>query len=102
MSDQTTETFGRLLSEHRKVRKQHLDYLLNVVGDEKWKASKEFMPAVKTFVYPCFFDEDQACRETTIKIVKTLVGTGTGCVEDIAPIICVIQNYITHKYQFIV
>ncbi|CAI6358921.1 unnamed protein product [Macrosiphum euphorbiae] len=100
MVDRTTETFRRLVSEHRKVRKQNLDNILNVVGDEKWKSSKEFMLAVTTFVYPCIFDPDQGCRETTIKIVKTLVGTGTGCVEDIAPIICVIQNRIAPKYQF--
>jgi len=41
-------------------------------------------------VYPCLNDGSEACRETAVQLVRTLVCAG--CVEDIAPIIFVIHK----------
>lgn len=93
MGDHTVmceKSFKLLQSENRKVRKQNLDQLSTVVGDEKFEVSPDFMLAVKTFVYPCLNDGSEACRESAVQLVRTLVSTG--CLEDIAPIVFVIHK----------
>ncbi|KAE9539721.1 hypothetical protein AGLY_004973 [Aphis glycines] len=84
------KSFKLLQSENRKVRKENLDKLLTVVHDENFEESPEFMQAVKTFVYPCLNDGSEACRESAVQLVRTLVCDG--CVEEIAPIVFVIHK----------
>lgn len=82
--------FKLLQSENRKIRKQNLDGLTAVVSDEKFKPTSEFIVDVKTFVYPCLNDGSEACRESAIRLVRTLVCAG--CIEDVLPIV-----FIVHK-----
>jgi len=84
------KNFKLLQSENRKVRKQNLDQLTTAVGDEKFVVSPDFMLAVKTFVYPCLNDESEACRESAVRLVKSLVCAG--CVEDVSSIIFVVHK----------
>lgn len=86
--------FKLLQSENRKVRKQNLDELTTVVSDENVEISSDFLLAVKTFVYPCLNDGSEACRESAIHLVKTLVCTG--CIEDVAPIVFIIHKRMGH------
>lgn len=82
--------FKLLQSENRKIRKQNLDELKTIVNDKKIDISSDFLVAVKTFVYPCLNDGSEACRESAILLMKTLVCAGY--VEDIAPIIFIIHK----------
>lgn len=82
--------FRFLRSENRKVRKQNLDGLITVVSDENFVATSDFMSDVNTFVYPCLNDGSEACRESAVQLVRSLVCAG--CVDDISPII-----FIVHK-----
>jgi len=93
MGDHTVmcdKSFKLLQSENRKVRKQNLDQLTKVVSDEKFEVTPDFMLAVNTFVYPCLNDGSEACRESAVQLVRTLVCAR--CVEDIAPIVFVIHK----------
>lgn len=88
------KNFKLLQSENRKIRKQNLDELIAVVGVENFETSPNFLLAVKTFVYPCLNDESEACRESAIQLVKTLVCKG--CIEDVAPIIFIVHKRMGH------
>lgn len=82
--------FKLLQSENRKVRKQNIDELIKVVSDQEFHASSDFLLAVKTFVYPCLNDPSEACRESTIQLVRILVCMGH--IEDIMPIVFIIHK----------
>lgn len=82
--------FNLLLSENRKVRKQNLDELMTIVSDKKFKESPDFVLGVKTFIYPCLNDTSEACRESAIQLVRSLVAIGN--VEDIVPIVFIIHK----------
>ncbi|VVC44258.1 Armadillo-type fold,Armadillo-like helical [Cinara cedri] len=82
--------FKLLLSENRKVRKQNLDELMTIVSEKKFEESSEFVASVKTFVYPCLNDTSEACRESAIQLVRSLVCSGH--VDDIVPIVFIIHK----------
>lgn len=88
------KNFKLLQSENRKIRKQNLDELNAVVGNENFEKSPEFLLNVKTFVYPCLNDGSEACRESAILLVKALVCKG--CIEDVAPIIFIVHKRMGH------
>lgn len=94
--DSTAIIYGKhfqfLQSANRRVRKQNLDQLMTIVTDEKFEVTPNFLFALKTFVYPCLNDESEACRESAIHLIKTLICTK--CVEDVVPIIFIIHKRI--------
>lgn len=89
------KSFKLLQSENRKIRKQNLDELIAVVGNDNFEKSPDFLLAVKTYVYPCLNDGSEACRESAIQLVRALVSKG--CVEDVAPIIFVVHKRMGHE-----
>lgn len=83
--------FRLLLSENKRVRKQNLVELMTAIeSDDKFEVSANILLAVKSFVYPCLNDDSEACRESAIQLVRTLLRKG--CVEDIVPIVFIIHK----------
>ncbi|XP_050431028.1 dynein axonemal assembly factor 5 [Adelges cooleyi] len=85
--------FKLLQSENRRVRKQNLDKLIELVdADNTVVSTSAFLTDVKTHVYPRLSDDSESCRESAVQLVKRLVCLR--CDNDVASIVVIVHKRI--------
>ncbi|XP_050523556.1 dynein axonemal assembly factor 5 isoform X2 [Daktulosphaira vitifoliae] len=83
--------FKLLQSENRKVRKQNLEKIQELVlADQINLQCPTFLTNVNVYINPCLNDDSETCRETAVQLMKNLVCNG--CCIDISTIIHIIHK----------
>lgn len=82
--------FKLLQSENRKVRKQSLDELTAIAGDDGFDAPPDFLAAARTFAYPLLNDASEACRESAVHLARTLARSGRA--EDVPLVVSAVHK----------